>query len=154
MKCPDFRTRMPAYIDGDLPQQEREALENHLAKCRSCHRQFDSLKQGDAALASLGQLPVPAGILNQARAEITTGSGLETLSEIMTLNEVAAFLKIDSRVLGDLVEQLPLFELAGNLRIRRQALLDWIRERERDFARTHLQGELSRRLGSTTIDVA
>ena len=53
----------------------------------------------------------------------------------MTLEEVAEFLRISGDELGEIVEELPAFELGGRIRVRRAKLLEWIQQRERDYSR-------------------
>ena len=53
----------------------------------------------------------------------------------MTLDEVAAFLRLSDAQLDEVVEELPAFELGGQLRVRRQRLIEWLQQRERDYAR-------------------
>ena len=53
----------------------------------------------------------------------------------MTLDEVAAFLRIDPSDLGEVAEELPAFELGGQVRVRRERLIEWIQQRERAYTR-------------------
>ena len=55
--------------------------------------------------------------------------------EVMTLDEVAAFLRVGPDELAEVVELLPAFELAGRIRVRRARLIEWIEQRERDYTR-------------------
>ena len=49
--------------------------------------------------------------------------------------QTADFLRITRDQLGEIVEELPAFELAGQIRIRRQRLIEWVQQRERDYSR-------------------
>ena len=53
------------------------------------------------------------------------------LPEIMTPAEVAAFLRIPLDDLEEVFDELPSFEFAGHVRVRRERLLEWIEQRER-----------------------
>ena len=39
--CEEFEERISAFIDGQLPPEEREALMEHMADCLDCQAYFD-----------------------------------------------------------------------------------------------------------------
>jgi hypothetical protein len=43
MKCEDYRTLFPEYWEGGLEEEDRAALEMHLASCPACRAEADSL---------------------------------------------------------------------------------------------------------------
>lgn len=45
--CNDNAWKICAYVDGELPAEEREALENSLRECADCRRQLDALRALD-----------------------------------------------------------------------------------------------------------
>ena len=60
--------------------------------------------------------------------------GPQPASEIMTPSELAAWLKIPLEALDECIEQIPCFELAGQIRFRRARVEQWLAEREQAFA--------------------
>jgi len=64
--------------------------------------------------------------------------------EIMTLDEAAAFLRISPDELGEIAEELPAFELAGRIRVRRSRLIEWVARREADYARDTAASRVAR----------
>ena len=64
--------------------------------------------------------------------------------EVLTIEEVAAFLRVDPDELEDDLVSMPVFEIGGRLRMRKSKLLEWMEERERR--------SLARRLLATTTD--
>lgn len=54
-----FREDLSAYLDGQLPEQRRRRLEEHLAGCPACERELDGLRSVIEAVKSLPQAPVP-----------------------------------------------------------------------------------------------
>jgi hypothetical protein len=62
----------------------------------------------------------------------------------MTLDEVAEFLRISLDELEEVVTELPAFEVAGQLRVRRARLLEWVEARERAYRRSSAQSEVAR----------
>ena len=61
----------------------------------------------------------------------------------MTLDEVAEFLRVSLEELGEVVGELPAFELAGRVRVRRTKLIEWIEKRERAYARGRIESEVA-----------
>jgi hypothetical protein len=55
MNCTDVQTDLDDYIDGDLPFNEKKAVELHLSNCVSCQQSFDEFK---AIRQALNTLPV------------------------------------------------------------------------------------------------
>jgi hypothetical protein len=53
-KCSRTKQRLSAYIDLCLSPQELSEVESHLAACRACQKELESLQ---ATAAMLGQLP-------------------------------------------------------------------------------------------------
>ena len=57
MTCNELNKMMDDYLDGELPQAQREAFERHLNDCAGCRSQ---LSQEQAFRAELKAMPVPA----------------------------------------------------------------------------------------------
>ena len=45
MNCDKFQPLMMEYLDGELDQEARKLVDQHLAGCSSCRREWDSLKK-------------------------------------------------------------------------------------------------------------
>src|SRR4030065_307893 len=62
MECAKTWDRLSAYLDGDLPEQEREGIAQHLRKCARCAEEERALKETLSLLRNLppGQAPPPA----------------------------------------------------------------------------------------------
>ena len=66
------------------------------------------------------------------------------VSEVLTLEETARYLKLTIGELIPLLDELPSFELAGRLRVRRAALDQWIETREKTLKWQKQRSELKR----------
>ena len=135
MTCEVTSEDLAALTAGDLDQARAAQVRAYAETCPHCRRRLTALAAADAALAAVRPLEVPAGALLETRrvlSESVRGAGL---AEIMTLEEVAAFLRIKPVELGEVIEELPAFELAGQVRVRRARLIEWVEQRERDFRR-------------------
>lgn len=54
MTCQDIKEKFPDYLIGDLSQEEKEKMQNHIAACPSCREELESLS---AIWTKLGVLP-------------------------------------------------------------------------------------------------
>jgi predicted anti-sigma-YlaC factor YlaD len=43
MTCEEHKPKLSAYVDGELPADERERLEEHLAACEECRQELAEL---------------------------------------------------------------------------------------------------------------
>ena len=89
---------------------------------------------GIAELASAYYLLVELGKLGNPRLRKTKSNGFQMTdveSEILTLEEVAAYLKAGKRTVYRLAQkgEIPAFKLGGTWRFRRSDLDRWIAER-------------------------
>lgn len=55
MNCTDINTQLESYIQGELSDQEQQAMSEHIAGCASCQQQLDETKM---MYQLLKQLPV------------------------------------------------------------------------------------------------
>lgn len=71
-------------------------------------------------------------------AELASGGSDEGASqEVWTLEEVAQFLRISMDDLELELDTLPVFAVGAQVRVRRQALMEWIQSREDEARRRH-----------------
>lgn len=72
MNCEQALEAMSARLDGELDEQQTQALEAHLAQCPECRRLFDELSRIDGAVPSLdAEAPeaLTARVMEQVRRE-------------------------------------------------------------------------------------
>jgi hypothetical protein len=74
MTCAHARQRMSAYIDGELPDDQRLPLEAHMAACPACIAELRSLQRVVQGLRGLVDVPVPPEIARGVRARLTPAS--------------------------------------------------------------------------------
>ncbi len=68
-----WTNRLSEYIDGDLDNEERVALEAHLAACGSCYATLAELRQVVARAQSLKDSSPPTDLWPDIRARLTPG---------------------------------------------------------------------------------
>ena len=73
LTCEDALERMSQALDGPLPLEERQALEEHLESCPECRAAYAVLFQMEDALREIGETPAPAElsarVMEQIQAE-------------------------------------------------------------------------------------
>lgn len=147
MACNVTYEELSAWKAGDLPASKAQRIAAHTAACAACRAKLDMLNEVDLILRSQ-PAPVPsADALLAARHRLTEVTGAGNTSEIMTIDEAARFLRLTPEQMGELIEELPAFELAGQIRIRRQKLLEWVKQREQSYTR-----EIAARWTAQTAD--
>ena len=135
MACEIAYEELAAYAGGDLETARSKEVERHVESCTSCRRRLEALRRLDALLAEAGCAQPPAKAVLAARRAVAHAIGRSQPREIMTLGEAAEFLRLTPAQLGEIVDELPAFELAGQVRVRRQRLIEWVQQRERDYTR-------------------
>jgi len=132
------------FAAGDMAADRARAIEEHLPQCERCRRRLEALRKADALVQALPRMePSARASLNVRRAvskEIRGGDA----PEIMTLDEVARFLRISPDALEEIAEELPAFELGGQIRVRRARLVEWVEERERRHVRSNAESQAAR----------
>jgi len=64
---------LAAYVDGELDDAERRAVEAHLAACARCREDVELARASVARLRALPELEAPAGAASRALAEASGG---------------------------------------------------------------------------------
>jgi hypothetical protein len=136
MHCEITNEQLSAYSLGDLPGDQHQELRQHVASCESCQQCLAGLRALDTTLRNLPHETPSAETILAARRLLSEETRPRREPEILTLEEVAAFLRIEPEELRPFVTDLPAFELGGQIRVRRSKLLEWIEQRERQFGRS------------------
>jgi len=137
------------FAAGELPAERARELEQHLRSCANCQRRLDAVRAVDTGLARLPRLLPSPGGLHRARRSLSEVLRRTQEPELMRLDEVAEFLRISLDELEEVVAELPAFEVAGQLRVRRAKLLEWVEARERSYRRSSAQSEVARAFADT-----
>jgi len=62
MKCPQANRLLSPYLDGAVTGTEMQRLREHLDDCAACLREYNSLRQTQQLLMSVGRPQVPADL--------------------------------------------------------------------------------------------
>ncbi|MBI3394164.1 MAG: zf-HC2 domain-containing protein, partial [Nitrospirae bacterium] len=72
MPCDEMRERLSPYLEGELGESERRALEAHLKECADCTALLAVLRESVASLRAMPEAEPPAHLarkIQQAVAE-------------------------------------------------------------------------------------
>lgn len=69
--CSSMRVRFSEYLDGRLTGVEMQNIAGHLRECGACANEWDSLRNAQTALASLGPVPEPKDLLLRIRVAVS-----------------------------------------------------------------------------------
>lgn len=103
-----------------------------------------TMRDWQDALRRLLDSPVAADVVQRVRERLLTATVMPDEREMLTLDEVAELLRLDEQQLDLVLDELPAFELAGVVRVRRARLNEWIEQRERQYIAQCLQSQAAR----------
>lgn len=142
-RCEDLEGLLSVLETGELDELEADEVRVHLEVCEACR---DTLAAYQELSRVCAEEPAPElseevseRVLGRLRAELTASPSMPgalagasaPAPEVMTVEEAARFMRVTLEEMESELRELPCFEFAGKLRIRRSALVAWIEERER-----------------------
>ncbi|MGD2174366.1 MAG: zf-HC2 domain-containing protein [Candidatus Brocadiaceae bacterium] len=146
MSCEITYEQLARFTAGDLEPNEAAEVRDHVEGCAECRRRVESLRRIDRGLNSLRRIEPSASVLMAARRLLSAETRGRSGPEIMTLQEVAEFLRVPEDALEPVADELPAFEIGGHIRVRRTRLVEWIETREHAYARARAESEVARAL--------
>lgn len=144
MDCERCMERLSEYEAREFPPAESEAVRRHLESCEACRRQREGLARLMEAVDTLPEEEPPESVSFAVRREVDRllAPGLASAPEIMTIEELARYLRVPVEALEEELTTLPAFEVAGELRFRKDRVAEWIRRREDDHVREMASAEI------------
>lgn len=177
MECEQIRDEMVMFLDNEVSDEKREAIQAHLDSCADCSSELESLRsfkqlcqdwkdispsrewtlEFRRKLANAREQPMTelevlrAAVIGLSRRvrELEESQSLfpPTLeSEIMTVDELARYLRLSTEQIFDIIDQLPRFQIGYEYRFKRESIDQWIRSLEqRPYPQKYLWGDWSGR---------
>lgn len=97
MVCKEARELLSEYIDNVLEEKKKNGLQQHLASCRNCAQELESLRKYVKQMSSLSQLKAPDDFLRRVHERIERHSEFQ---RIMRKLFVPAKIKIPLEFVG------------------------------------------------------
>ena len=139
---------LAAFAAGDMDAGRAGEIEAHVGSCENCRKKLAALADVDASVTALVEAEPPASVVLRVRRRLSEELRGRDEPEIMTLKEVAEYLRISLDDLGEVLDEIPAFELAGQIRIRRAKLVEWVERREQEFLRSRIASEVAALVGT------
>ena len=146
MNCELTHEEVAAYAAGEGDAAHRAHVKRHLAKCAACRERTDAIGRADRELTHPPPFAPSPEAVERTRAAIAQELAHLNPPEIMTLEEAGRMLRLSPEELGEIASELPAFELAGRIRIRRGRLLEWIAQREKRYRSAGVESQVARLL--------
>ena len=74
--CEQIREELSAYLDGELSEQDRSALDTHLRACEACREMLEELKGVSATISDLPRAKAPVSLLTKVKNDIAAEPAL------------------------------------------------------------------------------
>ena len=84
------RENISAFLDGELPEDECSALENHLAVCPECRAELKQLGRLSAVIKQHAMEPVPLSLKGQVLGRRGKQAAYPWLRPVLALSAAAA----------------------------------------------------------------
>ena len=160
MTCTDIQEQIVAYLDGETPPEAAAEIEAHLAACAACREDSESLKavgvlarsepilepshawdlglERKLAAARWSLLTDEMGRLRRITEELAARlqrmeqaeTQREAENQLMTVEEVAGYLRITPEKVYTILDDLPHIEMNYEVRFRRSSVEAWLRLHE------------------------
>ncbi|MBT4816714.1 MAG: helix-turn-helix domain-containing protein [Lentisphaerae bacterium] len=134
MNCQCEPEALCRVLGDEMDAEERQSMETHLGQCTDCTRMLAALRVTDRCLEQLDQIEPDAATLLDVRRAMACERQRSHDDSLMTMDEVAEYLRLDPDEFERVASQVPAFEFAGKVLVRRSQLLEWVRQRERTYA--------------------
>jgi excisionase family DNA binding protein len=162
MKCEEIRDRLTEFSDDELPEDMYKIIQTHLDDCEDCRKELESLRsvlnvcqqwkgiepsrdwesELKKKLTKIQRPPeMEIEILRSAVIGLSQrvlkleekGALPPTLEgEIMTVEELARYLRLSVDKVFEIVNQIPKFRVSYEYRFVRESIDQWIRSLEQD----------------------
>ncbi len=109
MKCSKAHKLISPYIDGELIEQNRKLLEDHIKVCHKCRKEFEEGKELHNLFANTDKFKAPYGFHARVMANISSG-------EIRRSSRIPVFARLAEAVVVIVV--IALGVLSGSLLIK------------------------------------
>lgn len=162
MECEEIRDRLTEFLDEELPDDIQKTIQAHLDECEECRKELESFRnvlnvchQWKGIQPSRDwesefkrkltktQRPPEMEIEILRSAVIGLSQRIQKLeeknalpptleSEIMTVEELARYLRLSIDKVFEIIDQIPKFHIGYDYRFVRESVDRWIRSLEQD----------------------
>lgn len=147
MNCNDFLKIISEFERGELTDELYEEATKHMDCCQKCKNELKKFRETmslckdsmDAKLSLSATLKMNSYIsklLNEGK-ELVFGP-------ILNINDLSNYLRVGENIIETYLNEIPCFELGGQILFRKEKVDEWIGKREEKFAFELLGSEIER----------
>lgn len=138
MKCKDAKQNLMAYLYGECSKECTDEIKKHIASCPRCKHELEDFNEIRELCTQWSDVPIDKKLMYN--------TFLKTKPEILTLEELATYLRVTPEEILDNLHNIPHIKIGKSIRFRRETITKWLRSIEYDpqkyekesFARIHL----------------
>ena len=139
MTCEEYGALLWAFLADELDQKQDALVRDHLTHCTSCQHRLEQVRRLAAAARALPDdsqsLSLWLETKEAVRVELErAGRAAAAFGPVMDADDLAKYLKVDVATVYRHLEEIPHFELEGQMRFRRESIDSWLESRERGQA--------------------
>lgn len=139
MNCERANPLLWPFAAAELADAPAAELAHHLEQCDACRRLLDGVRRLMASASALSQDEPARTLLLQTKEAVRLelerqGRVRVDFGPVMTPDDVAKYLKVDAALVYRHLDEIPHFEIDGEIRFLRERVDEWL-EANRDCIR-------------------
>jgi len=134
MKCRKIQINISLLLYGELNKKEQKAVSDHIATCKKCQKAYASYQKTMRLLNRWPEQPTGNRIFSQIIEH--------TKPEILTPEELAAYLRVSPADILANIETIPHIRIGEFIRFHRATIIQWLMK-SRQLKETEQSDELT-----------
>ena len=139
MTCENCDSQLWAFAAGELDGERHASVGQHVSHCPACQRRLDEVRRLTAAAQALADASPSLSLCLETKEALRLelereGRIRAAFGPLMDADELAKYLKVDVALVYRHLDEIPHFELEGQIRFRRQSIDEWIETKEQGSA--------------------
>jgi len=136
MTCEECDDLLWPLAAGELEDGQMREVTVHVEQCTSCQDRLDEVRRLAAAAKALPHATPSRSLCLQTKEAVRLelerlGRVRHAFGPVMNADDVAKYLKVTVETVYRHLDEIPHFELEGQMRFRRESLDRWIESSER-----------------------
>ncbi len=147
MNCNDFLKIISEFEKDELPDELHKEAMKHTDGCQKCKNELKKFKK----IMSLSKDFMDAKLSLSAALKMSSfiskllDEGKQTVfGPILNINDLSNYLRVRGDVIETYLNEIPCFELGGQILFRKEKVDEWIEKREQKFAFELLGSEIEK----------
>ncbi len=155
MDCKGFLKIISEFENGELPDELRKEAGKHMDNCPECKDELKKFRQTISLYKDCMDAKLPSGTTLKIRSSIAKLLNEEkepVFGPILNINDLSNYLRVEENVVETYHNEIPCFELGGQILFRKEKVDEWIRKREEKFAFELLSSQIGREFHESVFE--